>query len=65
MTMAEGRRKQEWHRTAVMTCLIANTWRGKSGALRVEDFPYCKKHTALRKATPEECRAFAMMWYSQ
>ncbi|MDO4857236.1 MAG: hypothetical protein Q4A17_04755 [Thermoguttaceae bacterium] len=59
--MAEGKRKQEWYRTAVSTCLIANTWRGKSGALKVSDFPYQKKET-IRMATPAECKAFAAMW---
>ena len=62
MTMAEGRRKQEWQRTALMTCLIANTWRGKRGALKVEDFPYCQKTQPMRKATPAECKAFAALW---
>ena len=60
--MAEGRRKEEWHRAAVTTCLIANTWRGKRGALKVEDFPYCHKTATVRKATPAECKAFAAMW---
>lgn len=61
--MALGRRKEEWHRTAVMTCAIANTWRKPSAALKVESFPYCEKEkTVIRKATPAECKAFAAMW---
>ncbi len=60
--MVDGRRKAEWHRTAVMTCLIANSWRGRRGALKVEDFPYCQKTATVRKATMAECQAFAAMW---
>ena len=60
--MAEGKRKQEWHRAAVMTCLIANTWRGKSNALRVENFPYCRK-SGIRKATVSEMKAFAANFF--
>ena len=56
--MAEGRRKQEWHRTAFATCAIANTWRGTRSALKVENFPYCQK-PQMRKATHAECKAFA------
>jgi len=65
MPMAEGRRKQEWHRVAVMTCLIANTWRGKRGALKVENFPYCAKHKKRRMATPAECKIFAENFFKK
>ena len=63
--MADGKRKQEWHRTAVATCLIANTWRGKSTALKVEKFPYCSKHQTIRKATPAECKTFAANFFKK
>ncbi|MDO4857439.1 MAG: hypothetical protein Q4A17_05795 [Thermoguttaceae bacterium] len=63
--MAEGRRKQEWYRTAVSTCLIANTWRGKSGALKVSDFPYCHQQKNIRMANHAECKAFAANFFNQ
>jgi len=57
--MADGRRKEEWYRTAFATCAIANTWRGTKAALHIENFPYCQQKTQMRMATPSECKAFA------
>lgn len=62
--MAEGRRKEEWYRTAFATCAIANTWRGSRSALHIENFPYCRQ-TQMRMATPAECQTFAANFFKK
>lgn len=61
--MAEGKRRQEWYRAAVLACTISNPWRDPAHSLKMEHFPYCQEHKAkVRMATSAEIAAFAKAW---
>lgn len=63
LKMVEGKRKQNWHHTAVLACAISNPWRGQNHALKMEDFPYCQElKPKLRNASKAEFEAFANAW---
>lgn len=61
--MAEGKRRQEWYRAAVLACTISNPWRDPAHSLKMEHFPYCQElKPKVRMTTSAEIAAFAKAW---
>ena len=63
--MAQGRRKEEWYRTAFATCAIANSFRSKRTAIKLGNFPYCQTEEKIRMATKTECKTFAENFFKR